>query len=141
MLRVLLLALALLLGACRYTFIPLAPERVNFPDRYSVTGTLEPAPKGAIAKLTVRRMPEPGYIELRWYKEDQLFQEKSVWVEQPKSFEARFDRIDEGYYRLIVIIKNSPLLQLELGTPLVPTPPVIPPDPSQDQPQDQPPAP
>jgi hypothetical protein len=73
-------------------------------------------------------MPEPGYMELRWYKDDQLFQEKSIWVEQSGQFEARFDRIDEGYYRLIVLVKNSPLLQLEVGSPLVPTPPITPPD-------------
>jgi hypothetical protein len=122
-----LLGMVLLLGACRYTFVPLAPERVNFPDRASVNGTLEAVSKGAIVKLTVRRMPEPGYMELRWYKEDQLFQEKSIWVEKAGQFEARFDRIDEGYYRLIVLIKNSPMLQLEVGTPLLPTPPQMPP--------------
>jgi len=121
--RLLLLGWLLLLPACRYTFVPLDPGRATLPNRFSVSGTLEATERGALARLTVRRLAEPAYLELRWYKGDQLFQERSIWVEQPGTFEARFDRLDEGYYRLMVLVQNSPLLQLELGSPLLPPPP------------------
>ncbi|GEM85583.1 hypothetical protein [Meiothermus granaticius] len=124
-----LLGLAVLLG-CRYTFVPLDPGKAAFPDRVMLSGTIQVVEHGAVVKLSLRRMPEPGYLELRWYKDEQLFEEKSIWAEGPGEFEARFDRIDEGYYRLVVLVKNSPLLQLELGTPLLPSPPAPPPNPS-----------
>lgn len=124
-----LLGLAVLLG-CSYTFVPLDPGKAAFPDRVMLSGTIQAVEHGAVVKLSLRRMPEPGYLELRWYKDEQLFEEKSIWAEGPGEFEARFDRIDEGYYRLVVLVKNSPLLQLELGTPLLPPPPAPPPNPS-----------
>lgn len=136
-----------LLAGCRYTFIPLDPGKATFPDRVMLTGTINPVERGAEVKLSVRRMSEPAYLELRWYKDEQLFEEKSIWAEGPGEFEARFDRIDEGYYRLIISVKNSPLLQLEVGTPLLPTPPDPPPGQTLDPPPssspipDQPPSP
>ncbi len=126
-LRWLLLVGWLLLPGCRYTFLPLDPGRATLPDRASLSGTLETTERGAVARLTVRRIAEPGYLELRWYKGDQLFQERSIWVEQPGTFEARFERLDDGYYRLMVLVQNSPVLQLEVGTPLLPPPPAPPP--------------
>lgn len=129
--------LVVILTGCRYTFIPLDPGKATFPDRVMLTGTINPVERGAEVKLSVRRMPEPAYLELRWYKDEQLFEEKSIWAEGPGEFEARFDRIDEGYYRLIVSVKNSPLLQLEVGTPLLPTPPDLPPGQTLDTPPPQ----
>ncbi|MCS7069572.1 MAG: hypothetical protein RMK51_08365 [Meiothermus sp.] len=126
-LRFFLMVGCLLLPGCRYTFVPLDPGRAVLPDRVSLSGNLERIPGGALAKLTVRRLAEPGYLELRWYKGDQLFQERSVWVEKPGTYEARFDRLDEGYYRLMVLVQNSPVLQLELGTPFLPPSPAPPP--------------
>lgn len=124
--------LLFILTGCRYTFVPLDPGKPEFPPRPILSGTLEAVEKGAVAKINVRRMPEPNYLELRWYKDDQLFQEKSIWVEQPTALEARFDRLDDGYYRLTVSILKSPYLQLELGTPLVPPVPSAPPPPPED---------
>ncbi|WP_036200178.1 hypothetical protein [Meiothermus ruber] len=121
--RLLLLGWLLLLPACRYTFVPLDPGRAALPNRFSVSGTLEATERGALARLTVRRLAEPAYLELRWYKGDQLFQERSIWVEKPGTYQARFERLDDGYYRLVVLVQNSPLLQLELGSPLLPPPP------------------
>ncbi|MER3484270.1 MAG: hypothetical protein C4332_15105 [Meiothermus sp.] len=120
-------SLLITLVGCRYTFIPLDPGKATFPDRPMLTGTIKTVERGAEVKLILRRMPEPGYLELRWYKDEQLFEEKSIWAEGPGDFTAKFDRIDDGYYRLIVSVKNSPLLQLEVGTPLLPTPPDLPP--------------
>lgn len=121
--RWLLLGWLLLLPACRYTFVPLDPGRATLPNRFSVSGSLEATERGALARLTVRRIAEPAYLELRWYKGDQLFQEHSIWVEKPGIYQVQFERLDEGYYRLVVLVQNSPLLQLELGSPLLPPPP------------------
>ncbi|AWR86613.1 hypothetical protein [Meiothermus taiwanensis] len=122
-LRVLLVGCLLLLPACRYTFLPLDPGRATLPERFSLSGSLETIERGAVARLTVRRIAEPAYLELRWYKGDQLFQERSIWVEKPGTYQAQFERLDDGYYRLVVLVQNSPLLQLEVGTPLLPPPP------------------
>ncbi len=122
-----LLLSALVLSGCRYTFLPLDPGRAALPDRTSISGTLEAIEKGAVARLLVRRIAEPGYLELRWYKGDQLFQERSIWVEKPGSYQAQFERLDDGYYRLIVLVQKSPILQLEVGMPLLPPPPTPPP--------------
>lgn len=121
--RLLLMGCWLLLAACRYTFLPLDPGRASLPERTSLSGSLEITAQGAVAKLTVRRVAEPGYLELRWYKGDQLFQERSIWVEKPGVYQAQFERLDDGYYRLMVLVQNSPVLQLEVGTPLLPPPP------------------
>ncbi|MCX7740074.1 MAG: hypothetical protein N2047_03515 [Meiothermus sp.] len=117
------LCLLLLLSACRYTFVPLDPGRASFPPRLGLSGRLEAVPGGAVAYLTVRRVGEPGYLELRWYKDDRLFEERSIWVEAPGNYQARFSRLDEGYYRLVVLVGGGPVLQLELGAPLLPAPP------------------
>lgn len=124
--RLLLMGCLLLLAACRYTFLPLDPGRATLPKRTSLSGSLEITAQGAVAKLTVRRIAEPGYLELRWYKGNQLFQERSIWVEKPGVYQTQFERLDDGYYRLIVLLQNSPVLQLEVGTPLLPPPPSLP---------------
>lgn len=121
--RLLLMGCLLLLAACRYTFLPLDPGRATLLERTSLSGSLEITAQGAVARLTVRRIAEPGYLELRWYKGDQLFQERSIWVEKPGVYQTEFERLDDGYYRLMVLVQNSPVLQLELGTPLLPPPP------------------
>ncbi|PZA06995.1 MULTISPECIES: hypothetical protein [unclassified Meiothermus] len=139
------LVLALTLASCRYTFLPLVPERVAFPDRPSLYGTLEPSEREIVAKLEVRRMPRPGYIELKWYKEETLLAERSLWVEGPGKFEVRLPLATpppestgaaapqnptapekpalENYYRLVVILEGSAVLQLDTGTPSLPTDP------------------
>ena len=121
--RLLLMGCLLLLAACRYTSLPLDPGRATLPERPSLSGSLEITAQGAVAKLTVRRIAEPGYLELRWYKGDQLFQERSIWVEKPGVYQTQFERLDDGYYRLMVLVQNSPVLQLEVGTPLLPPAP------------------
>ena len=137
-----ILVLTLALTSCRYTFLPLAPERAPFPERPSIFGTLEPSDKEVIAKLEVRRMPKPGYIELKWYREETLLAERSLWVEGPGKLEARLPleappaenppptaqnpspaAQNPDYYRLVVMLEGSAVLQLDLGTPSVPTAP------------------
>jgi hypothetical protein len=79
--------------------------------------------KTVIAQLEVRRMPKPGYIELRWYLEETILAERSLWAEGPGKYRLELPRPQEGYYRLIVLIENAPLLQLDLGRPSLPSPP------------------
>jgi hypothetical protein len=118
-----LLLLVFFLSGCTYTFLPLEPERVPFPQRPSLTGKLVEEGKTVIAQLEVRRMPKPGYIELRWYLEETILAERSLWAEGPGKYRLELPRPQEGYYRLIVLIENAPLLQLDLGRPSLPSPP------------------
>ena len=125
-----LLLLVFFLSGCTYTFLPLEPERVPFPARPSLTGTLTEREKTVIAQLEVRRMPKPGYIEVRWYLEETVLAERSLWAEGPRRFRFELPRPQEGYYRLIVLLENAPLLQLDLGTPSLPSPPPLPEEPA-----------
>ncbi len=119
----LIFLLAVLLTGCRYTFLPLVPERAEFPDRPRVSGSLLESGNEVLAKLVVRSLSKPGYLELKWYQEEVLLTEKSVWVEGPGGLEARFSRPNDGYYRLLVLSEGSVLLQLDLGAPNLPSPP------------------
>lgn len=110
-------------------------------------------------------MPKPGYIELKWYREETLLAERSLWVEGPGKLEARLPLTappaenppptnnsaqpqppaaqpgnaaqnplppaqnlaapeqKSDYYRLVVMLEGSAVLQLDMGTPSVPTAP------------------
>lgn len=122
--RSIAIVLALLLSACNPVWLPLQPEIQAYPARNSVTGTLENIEKGSIAHLVIANLKSAGYVELRWYKEDQLFEEKSVWLEGPTKLDQTLTRFDDGYYRLVVMLDRSPLLQLDTGTPFIPPIPV-----------------
>lgn len=118
--------LLLALAGCRYTFWPLIPPEVPFPNRVAVSGTLEPKGSSVRAAIEVRRWPEPNYLELRWFKGDELAAERSVWIERPQRFEVTFPYTQGALYRLLLIAGNRPLLQLDLGEPNVPPPPSAP---------------
>lgn len=119
----LLLGLVLLLVGCTYTFLPLVPQRNYLPERTSLTGRLEVASSQAVAQLEVRRLLQPGYLELRWYREETLLAERSIWVPAAGSYQVSLPRPELGYYRLTVSLENRVLLQLDLGTPRLPDPP------------------
>ena len=121
-----LLLLLLLLGGCRYTFWPLIPPEAPFPDRVQVVGRLEPEDEAARAVLVVRRWPEPNYLELRWYADEDLVEERSLWVERPGVLEARFPAEAGCFHRLLVVVAGRPVLQLDLGEPTLPPPPAAP---------------
>lgn len=120
------LLLLLLLGGCRYTFWPLVPPEAPFPDRVQVVGRLEPEDEAARAVLVVRRWPEPNYLELRWYADEELIEERSLWVETVGELEVRFPAEAGRFHRLLVVVAGRPVLQLDLGEPTLPPPPATP---------------
>ncbi len=120
------LGTALLLAACRYTFWPLIPPEVPFPQRFSAVGTLEAAGEVAAAHLNVRRVPEAGYLEARWYRDETLLLERSLFVEAPRTYALELPLGEPGLYRLVLVWREVPVLQLDLGTPQLPTPPETP---------------
>jgi hypothetical protein len=109
--------------ACSYTFIPLQPERQPFPQRTNVVGQLFEDGDSVVARLEVRRLSRPGYLELRWFREDKLIAERSLWAEGAGRLEARFPYQPGQYHRLLVLSEKAPQLQLDLGTPTLPKPP------------------
>lgn len=122
----LLLGLVLLLAGCTYTFLPLVPQRSYLPERTSLSGRLEvasPQASQAVAQLEVKRLPQPGYLELRWYREETLLAERSVWLPAAGPYQVSLPRPEPGYYRLTVSFEQRLLLQLDLGTPRLPDPP------------------
>jgi len=122
----LLLGLVLLLAGCTYTFLPLVPQRSYLPERTAITGRLEaasPSSAQVVAQLEVRRILQPGYLELRWYREETLLAERSIWAPSAGPYQATLPRPEPGYYRLTVSLEERILLQLDLGTPSLPQPP------------------
>ena len=123
-----LLLFALLFGAggCRYTFWPLIPPEESYPERVSIGGELVREGEHAVARLHVRRWPEPDYLELRWYAGEALVKELSIWVEAPGEVVVTLPYEPETYHRLLVIVAGRPVLQLDLGAPNLPPPPSAP---------------
>lgn len=120
------LLLLLLLGGCRYTFWPLIPPEASYPERVSLSGELVEEEGRVVARLNLRRWPEPNYLELRWYAGDALVEARSIWVEAPGEVAVELPREEEAFYRLLVVVEGRPLLQLDLGEPSLPPPPAAP---------------
>ncbi len=121
-----LLLLLILLGGCRYTFWPLIPPQESYPPRVSLTGKLVEGEGQVTAVLQVRRWPEPDYLELRWYKGDELVEARSIWLEKAGEVKVELPREPDGFYRLLVLVQDRPVLQLDLGEPSLPPPPAAP---------------
>ncbi|AAS80647.1 MULTISPECIES: hypothetical protein [Thermus] len=117
----LLLLLLPLLAACRYTFLPLDPGKPPPPERPFVVARLLPEGKEARLLLKVERLPRPGYLHLKWFREEALLQEKALFLEGPGAHEARFP-LGSGYHRLVGLWEGRPLFQLDLGSPSLPDP-------------------
>lgn len=86
----LLLLLLPLLAACRYTFLPLDPGKPPPPERPFVVARLLPEGKEARLLLKVERLPRPGYLHLKWFREEALLQEKALFLEGPKPTRPAF---------------------------------------------------
>ena len=110
-----------LLAACRYTFLPLDPGKPPPPERPFVVARLLPEGKEARLLLKVERLPRPGYLHLKWFREEALLQEKALFLEGPGAHEARFP-LGSGYHRLVGLWEGRPLFQLDLGSPSLPDP-------------------
>lgn len=121
-----LLLLLLMLSGCRYTFWPLIPPEATYPERVSLGGELVEEEGRVVARLNVRRWPEPNYLEMRWYAGEELVKELSIWVEKPGEVMVELPYEKEGFYRLLVMVENKPVLQLDLGEPSLPPPPSSP---------------
>jgi hypothetical protein len=116
-----LVLLLLLLSACRYTFLPLDPGRPEVPQRPFLVARLFPEGEEARLVLKVERLPQAGYLHLKWYREAELLKERALFLEGPGVQEARFP-LNEGYHRLVGLWAEGVLFQLDLGTPLLPDP-------------------
>lgn len=103
----LLLLLLPLLAACRYTFLPLDPGKPPPPERPFVVARLLPEGKEARLLLKVERLPRPGYLHLKWFREEALLQEKALFPEGPGAHEARFP-LGSGYHRLVGLWEEGP---------------------------------
>lgn len=129
--------LLLLLTGCRFTFLPLEPERAVPTPRNSLTGSLVAGNAEATATLELRRLVRPAYLELKWYSGETLLHERSLWAERPQTFVVPLPLSNAPYHRLVVLLENSPLLQLDLGNPALPNAPggpVSPPSTAPSQP-------
>ncbi|MFN4071319.1 MAG: hypothetical protein ACK4HT_07175 [Thermus caldifontis] len=111
----------LLLGGCRYTFLPLDPGRPLPPERPFVVARLETGSQEAHLVLRVERLSQPGYLHLRWFREEDLLQEKALFLEGPGVYRVSFP-LGQGYHRLVGLWQGRVLFQLDLGTPSLPNP-------------------
>ncbi|WP_038057214.1 hypothetical protein [Thermus amyloliquefaciens] len=111
----------LLLGGCRYTFLPLDPGRPLPPERPFVVARLERDGEEAHLALRVERLPRPGYLHLRWFREEALVQEKALFLEELRLYRVSFP-LGQGYHRLVGVWEGGVIFQLDLGTPSLPDP-------------------
>ncbi|MFD3006208.1 hypothetical protein [Thermus tengchongensis] len=114
-------AFLLFLAGCRYTFLPLDPGKPLPPERPFVVARLEKGAEEAILVLRVERLPSPGYLHLKWFREEALLQEKTLFLEKVGSYRVSFP-LSEGYHRLVGLWVEGVLFQLDLGTPSLPDP-------------------
>lgn len=115
-----ILILAIFLSGCRYTFWPLIPEEVPYPERTSIQAQLTAQTDSATAQVEVFSLVAPGWLELRWYQDEALRERKALFVRQPQSQSFSFPYQKDGLYRLVVLFEGQIERQLELGQPVVP---------------------
>ncbi|WP_243090796.1 hypothetical protein [Thermus neutrinimicus] len=114
-------ALLFLLAGCRYTFLPLDPGKPLPPERPFVMARLEKGSVEAFLLLRVERLPYPGYLHLKWFREEALLLEKALFLEGAGGYRVSFP-LGEGYHRLVGLWAGGVLFQLDLGTPRLPDP-------------------
>ena len=111
-----LLALALLLGGCAYTFVPLVPDEIALPPRLELGGetTLERVGAEIVLTASLRRVPEQGYLSAFLYREDEKVAEDSKLVEpDTRTVEFRFTPARVGRYRALLFWSGQTVRQLE----------------------------
>lgn len=111
-----LLALALLLGGCAFTFIPLVPEAIALPPRLEFGGetTLERVAGELVLTARLRRVPEQGYLSAFLYREDEKVAEDSRLVDpDTREVEFRFSLARLGRYRALLFWDGETVRQLE----------------------------
>ena len=122
--RVLLL-FTLLLGGCRYTFLPLVPKAASPPKTVLIEAALNEEEGMVRAVLRVHRVPGPGYLELRWYRGKSLLWEGARFVEGGETLALELPKDGAGPYRLELFWQGERVLVRPLGSPTPPkaTPP------------------
>ncbi|AEV16032.1 MAG: hypothetical protein NZ846_03965 [Thermus sp.] len=115
------LFLLVVLSACRYTFLPLDPGRPPAPERPFAVARLQPMGQEALLLLQVERWPLPGYLHLRWFREETLVLERALFLEGPGAYRLAFP-LAPGYHRLVGLYGGGVLFQLDLGAPALPDP-------------------
>ena len=117
----LLAALAVALGGCRYTFVPLIPPevRASMPTRLT-EGTLTRSGDALIARarLDARTLGpgvSGGYLSVVWASGDRELARDSVYLDaaQPVA-EFRLAAPDKGNYRATLLWEGTAIRQLEL---------------------------
>ncbi|ULH16394.1 hypothetical protein MF271_07340 [Deinococcus sp. KNUC1210] len=116
--RLVLLAplLALLLGGCRYTFIPIIPDpvAVSLPTRL-VTASLRRDGRELIASAALSGKIEAGYLSVVWFDADRELGRDSVYLDATqRSAEFRITAPDKGSYRALLSFGGVLLRQVEL---------------------------
>ena len=116
--RPLLLAplLALLLGGCRYTFIPVipAPVAISLPTRL-VTASLRREGGDLIASAALSGNIRAGYLSVVWFDADRELGRDSVYLDAAqRSAEFRITAPDKGSYRALLSFDGVLLRQVEL---------------------------
>ena len=110
-----------LLASCRYTFWPLVPEEAKSPELVFVEAELVPEQGQVRAEVRVHRVPEPGYLLLRWYRGKTLLFETARFVEGPTRLALALPKAGEGAYRLEVWWNGERVYLRLLGAPSPPS--------------------
>ena len=115
-----ILLLVLLLAGCRYTFWPPLPEEAEGPGLVAVEAELVPEEGRVLAEIRVHRVPQPGYLLLRWYRDRSLLLETARFVEAPGRFQVPLPKAGEGSYRLELWWGEERVYLALLGSPSPP---------------------
>lgn len=89
-----------LLAGCRYTFWPPVPQEAPSPALAFVEVALKAEGESVVAEVRAHRVPEPGYLLFRWYRNATLVVETARWVEGPSSLRLVLPAEQNGAYRL-----------------------------------------
>jgi hypothetical protein len=111
-----LLLLAPLLGACRYSLIPIIPPsvQVTLPTRIT-SATLRREGDALIVSATLGGQFSPDYLSVVWYEADTELGRDSVYLDRQKpSAEFRLSAPGKGSYRALLSYAGVLLRQVEL---------------------------
>ncbi|MFC4456001.1 hypothetical protein [Deinococcus sonorensis] len=111
-----LLLLVPLLGACRYTFIPVIPPRVQvaLPPRLT-QATLKRAGDELQLSATLTGEVQPGYLTVVWMDQDREVGRDNVYLDaQQRQAAFRLNAPQKGSYRAMLFFGGTLLRQLDL---------------------------
>jgi hypothetical protein len=112
----LLTVLAPLLGACRYTFIPVIPPRLEakVPARI-VSAELKRVGGDLVVSASLAGQLNPDFLSVVWYNADTELGRDSVYLDPAKpGGEFRLTAPDKGSYRALLSYGGVLLRQVEL---------------------------